>query len=91
LKMEFLNKSFASLSARVGAIVSSYAQQQFDFETIAVLSLPDLSNVKIGPSSFRIDRLANSPFEEKKYFSSAPVPTEDHIQLLEEFERALLG
>ena len=36
---------------------------------------------------FSIQRRDNTPFSENKYFSDAPLPTDIHIALLEEFER----
>ena len=91
LRLGTVNEVFTSLASRVSAAASAYARQRFDFEPVALIAMPDMSNVKIGPTAFRIDRLARAPFEEQKYLSSAPLHTEDHIQLLEEFEKALSG
>jgi hypothetical protein len=41
----------------------------------------------LGP--FSIQRRENTPFSEGKYFSSAPLPTDIHIKLLEKFEKSL--
>jgi hypothetical protein len=38
---------------------------------------------------FSIQRRDNTPFSENKYFSDAPLPTDVHIRLLEEFETAI--
>jgi hypothetical protein len=38
---------------------------------------------------FRIERLADTPFSEKKYYSGAPLKTKDHIGLLGEIEAVL--
>ena len=40
---------------------------------------------------FSIQRRDNTPFSENKYFSDAPLPTDMHIKLLEEFERDILA
>lgn len=88
LDLNGLNKAFASVLPKISTTVSGYAQEQFEFQTVAVLSSPDLANVKIGPSLFRVDRLAGTPFQDNKYFSSAPLPTKDHLQVLEEFAKA---
>ena len=40
---------------------------------------------------FSIQRRDNTPFSENKYFSEAPLPTDLHIKLLEEFEAHLVG
>lgn len=38
---------------------------------------------------FSIQRRENTPFSENKYFSDAPLPTDVHIKLLEQFEADL--
>lgn len=88
--LDRLNRAFAELCSKVSASVSAYAQQPFKFET-SVSSLPDLSNIKIGPAAVRIDRLAGAPFEENKYYSMAPLPTDEHLELLAEFEKYLVA
>jgi len=85
--LDKLNRAFAELCSKVSVSVSAYAHQPFKFET-SVSALPDLSNIKITPGAFRIDRLAGAPFEENKYYSMAPLPTEDHLEILAEFEKA---
>ncbi|HYL36805.1 MAG TPA: hypothetical protein VEV17_12900 [Bryobacteraceae bacterium] len=60
-----------------------------DFE-VAGLSLwtsPPVAGSR--PFIFSFERQANKPFQERRYYSQAPVQTEDHIKLLEEFEQIL--
>lgn len=38
-----------------------------------------------------IERRLGRPYEENRYFSTAPLPTAAHLDLLESFERCLLG
>lgn len=42
-------------------------------------------------AGFTIERRAKVPYEQGKYFSAAPLPTDVHISLLEEFEQNLVG
>ena len=45
---------------------------------------------KIGqPGAFRIERQEGLPFKENRYYSTAPLQTEVHIEVLEEFEKIL--
>src|SRR5262249_25958385 len=90
LRMDALSQAFTNLSSRISGAVSQYGRQQFNCEPVAIVAMPDLSNIKLGPTAFRIDRLAGVPFEDKKYYSSAPLHTEEHISLLEEFEKYLV-
>ena len=45
---------------------------------------------KNGVASFFIQHRVNATFAENKYYSEAPLPTDLHIQLLEEFEADVL-
>jgi len=44
-----------------------------------------------GQSHFEFERTVNTPFSEQRYYSRAPLHTEDHLSLLNEFEDLLLG
>jgi len=46
---------------------------------------------KNAPPSFTIEGVLNVPFSEKRYFSSAPLQTDKHLELLDKFENILLG
>jgi hypothetical protein len=44
-----------------------------------------------GQSHFQFERTVNTPFFEQRYYSRAPLNTEDHLSFLNEFEDLLLG
>ena len=44
-----------------------------------------------GLSNFQFERTVNTPFSEQRFYSRAPLHTEDHLSLLNEFEDILLG
>jgi hypothetical protein len=59
---------------------------------LAILSIDyDQLTRKHPLGRFSIQRRDNAPFSENKYFSDAPLPTDIHIQLLEQFEKDLSG
>jgi hypothetical protein len=63
----------------------------FIFEPTAILINADLSQAKIGPAIFSVERRADIPFSENIYFSSAPLRTSEHLDVVKEFEASLLG
>jgi hypothetical protein len=60
------------------------------FDSNVVVSA-DLSQSRLTPGGFKIERRADAPFKAKAYFSSAPLRTSVHLELLHEFEDALKG
>jgi len=57
---------------------------------VAVLSVDyDRLTRKRPLGKFSFQRRDNTPFSENKYFSDAPLPTDGHLQLLEQFEKDL--
>jgi hypothetical protein len=47
----------------------------------------DPLTMKHGRASFRIERKIDFPFSDNRYFSEAPLPTDMHISLLEQYEK----
>jgi hypothetical protein len=59
------------------------------FETVGVTLTFDSTQSKQLFTPFQIQRLAETPFSQKKYYSGAPLKTADHIQLIDDFEASL--
>ena len=71
-------------SQKLSSQVSSTYGEGIDMELAGLTFANDLSNgVRY---FFRFERKENASFSEERYYSSAPVSTEDHIELLNEFE-----
>ncbi len=60
------------------------------FEPASIGFWPDPS-FPIRYSQFQFERKVSTPFSEHRYFSRAPLQTDDHLKLLEEFEDILIG
>lgn len=58
----------------------------------AVISLNfDPGSIRLGTAPFSVQRREGVPFEENKYFSSAPLRTDIHLELLQKWERAMMS
>ena len=83
------NQVFNQLASKVSSIVSENLKSPYPFEPSAFLIGKDPENKGFPVSPFSIERRAQSPFSDNKYFSAAPVPTKAHIALVEEYERSV--
>jgi hypothetical protein len=87
--LEKLNPALSKLSDKLSSRVPEYFKQPLKFHPSSVISIYDPLSTKQTPAQFSIERRADTLFSEHKYFSGAPLPTEEHIALLEEFEADL--
>jgi hypothetical protein len=90
LRLGLLNPVLQKVADRLSESVSADMRHSFDFEPTAVLINADLSQTKIAPGMFSLERRADIPFEENTYFSNAPLRTGAHIALVEELEKNLI-
>jgi len=82
----FANPAVTRLAAETSKAVSEIWQDHVQYEPLSVGVGHDPMARKYGIASFTIQHRAESKFSENKYFSEAPLPTDKHIALLEEFE-----
>lgn len=87
---DLLNPQLKKLAVRLGEVVSSYAREPQTFE-LSGFSFRSEPPTRLGTINLRIERLVGNPFWEKKYFSSAPLPTSEHLAFLAEYESILKG
>lgn len=83
-EFNFLNPQLQGFAGKISSLLDRIP---FDFSGVAFSVHP---NPPWQYSPFRIERKVNTPWQDNRYFSSAPLHTEDHIALLEEFEQNLL-
>ncbi len=87
--LDALNPALKQLAERVTTAVSEIHREQIDYQTTAVMIQHDLLKRKNALAAFTISPRIETPLSEHKYFSEAPLPTDLHWELLEEFEAAL--
>lgn len=77
----------SNLADRTSRIVSEIWGEDIQYYGLNIGVGHDPLARKYGMASFYITRRAETRFSENKYFSEAPLPTADHLRLLEEYER----
>lgn len=80
---------------KIGAVVTEQVEkcyrQRLEYEPAVISITFDQQLTKLGTAPFTIQRREGAPFEENKYFSSAPLRTNQHLEMLEAFELAMSG
>lgn len=82
-----LHPAITRLADHLTKRVAEYFIQPLKYQASGIVIGYDPLTVKAGPSAFTIEPRSDSLFAEHKYFSAAPVPTNEHIVLLEQFEK----
>ena len=83
LSANLFSQKFSGYTDRLRGGVSN--NPRIPMELTALHFGPDPSLTKrVAP--FKVERLANVPFDRKEYYSVAPVPTSEHIELLQAME-----
>lgn len=91
MRMSKLNPTVGKISEAISSKLSGAMGQAVTYEPTALLFNLDQSVTKLAPGVFSIERRAEVPFSDKKYFSNAPLETQDHIDILKAFETYLLS
>lgn len=83
-----LNPRLQEFANRISSLLESQGTTVFELASIGFW--PD-SSLPIRYSNFQFERKLDVPFSENRYFSRAPLHTDDHLKLLEEFEDILFS
>ncbi len=82
------NPIFDSIADKLTKMVSHNLKSSSTFQAAGIFLNADPLTQTIPVQMFSIERRQGVAFSEGKYFSAAPVPTDVHLELIEEFERA---
>ena len=86
-----LHPKLRGIGERLSGSVESSLGHAFPYEVTSISFGYDTTHMKPSAPIFTIERRADVPFSENKHFSTAPLPTNEHLKLLEDFEAALKG
>ncbi len=85
-----LNPKLQELARRIASMLGTQNTISFEFASLGFWPDP-ASTGGISLSHFQFERKVNTPFSERRYYSRAPLHTDDHLKLLDEFEELLVG
>jgi hypothetical protein len=86
--LDCINERLASFARRIGESAENGDKPKFRISGLSYWSEPnDAGRNKI----FSFERQTGRAFQERRYYSQAPLQTDDHLQLLEELERSLMA
>ena len=91
MRLAGLNPILPTIADTLTERASADLKHPFTFEPTAILLNVDTAQAKTPPAMFSIERRAEIPFAENTYFSSAPLRTAEHIEVVKAFEASLLG
>lgn len=84
--LNMINPKIAALGSELKGQIPGFPN--FDFEIGAIHFWPDTTQ-NPRPAPIRFERQEGTKLSDGRYFVSAPLPTDQHIALLERFEKAL--
>ena len=90
MRLASLNPVLSRIANVLTERASADMKHAFNFEPTTVMLNVDTSQAKTPPAVFSIERRADVPFSENTYFSSAPLRTSEHIEIVKAFETSLL-
>ncbi len=84
-----VNPKLLDFSSQLAALIPGNERLSYEFAGLKFWPTSPIPNVSIAP--FEFERKLNSLPTENKYYSRAPLHTDHHITMLEEFEAAFMG
>jgi hypothetical protein len=82
-----LNPKLAHFVEKLSSMCKSVIVSPFEVGGLSLWT--DVTNAVYKAPAFSIERRLNAPFSENRFYSKAPLRTDDHIAMLQEFEDIL--
>ena len=87
--LERLNGTLNSISSKISNAIRGNLKEDLEYRPAKFWLAHDPDKRKASLAPFSLEHLSLSQDTENKFYSEAPVPTKDHLSLLEELERTL--
>jgi len=88
ISLELINPRLAAFGTRVSEVLAKDSMVQFQIAGLQFWSEPnDAGKHKL----FTLERQVGKAFAEGRYYSQAPMQTNEHFRLLEELEKVVMG
>ncbi len=85
------NAAMTNLALRTGQLVSDIWKEPVEYRGMSIAVGHEPSTRKYPIAMFTIQRRVDTKFAKNKYSSEAPLPTNAHLELLEMYEREVIG
>ncbi|MHB8302406.1 MAG: hypothetical protein ACYDC6_06140 [Acidobacteriaceae bacterium] len=85
-----VSSALTKLGEKTGELLSGIWQEPVHYESVNLVVGHDPMARKYPIAPFTITRRAEARFSENKYYSEAPLPTDVHWELLEQFEKDVI-
>lgn len=86
-----VSSTLTKLAMKASDAVTEIWQEPVHYEPVNLIVGHDPMARKYAIAPFSIARRAEARFSENKYFSEAPLPTDVHLKLLEEYEKDIIS
>lgn len=89
--LDLVNPRLADLATWLSDRIADGMETRLSYGVVGIHFGFDELTYQVSPGRLLIERRAEAPFSENKYFSAAPLRTEDHLEFLRRFEAVLDG
>ena len=83
-----LNSGLLAFANKITSLLGEQGTTIYEPASISFWPDPSVTTQQV---NFQFERKTNIPFSENRYYSRAPLHTDDHLKLLEEFEDLLVS
>lgn len=91
ISLTWLHPALQALAPKLAQSAAVFTEEEMNFEVTGIQMTFDHSKIRNPIAGFLLQRRSGAPFSEKKYFSEAPMHTDEHLEALKELEASFLA